>query len=86
MLIAPRGLVTILLFNKIVEKYDIIPFNEAILAWVIIGTNFIMMIGLIASGSNEDDILRINVGDASSSSLDHQPEEGIDYEEFDKEE
>ncbi len=86
MLIAPRGLVTILLFNKIVEKYDVIPFNEAILAWVIIGTNLIMMVGLVASGSSEDDILRINVGDASSSSLDHQPEEGIDYEEFDKDE
>lgn len=72
MLIAPRGLVTILLFNKIVEHYGIVPFNEAILAWVIIGTNIVMMLGLVASGSSEDDILRINVGDASSTELDHK--------------
>jgi len=71
MLIAPRGLVTILLFQKIVEHYNIIPFSEAILAWVIIGTNLIMMIGLIASGSSEDDILRINLNDGSSDELDY---------------
>ncbi|MCB0401124.1 MAG: cation:proton antiporter [Flavobacteriales bacterium] len=72
MLIAPRGLVTILLFNKIVEHNGVAPFSEAILAWVIIGTNLVMMIGLMASGSSEDDILRINVGDASSTELDHK--------------
>jgi Kef-type K+ transport system membrane component KefB len=72
MLIAPRGLVTILLFNKIVEHYDVVPFDEAILAWVIIGTNLVMMLGLIFSGSTEDDILRINVGDAASTELDHK--------------
>ncbi|MDF1672573.1 MAG: hypothetical protein P1U41_03660, partial [Vicingaceae bacterium] len=55
-----------------VEHYNIIPFNEAILAWVIIGTNIVMMLGLISSGSTEDDILRINVGDASSSELDYK--------------
>jgi Kef-type K+ transport system membrane component KefB len=78
MLIAPRGLVTILLFNKIVEHYDIIPFDEAILAWVIIGTNLVMMLGLIFSGSSEEDILRINVGDASSTALDYNPDEEIE--------
>ncbi len=77
MLIAPRGLVTILLFNKIVDHYGIIPFNEAILAWVIIGTNLIMMLGLMASGSSEDDILRINVGDASSTELDYNPDNDV---------
>ena len=71
MLIAPRGLVTILLFQKIVEHYNIIPFSEAILAWVIIGTNLVMMIGLISSGSTEDDILRINATDGSSTDLDY---------------
>jgi NhaP-type Na+/H+ or K+/H+ antiporter len=70
MLIAPRGLVTILLFQKIVEHYHIIPFSEAILAWVIIGTNLVMMIGLISSGSSEEDILRINVTDGSSEEID----------------
>ncbi len=77
MLIAPRGLVTILLFQKIVEHYNIIPFSEAILAWVIIGTNLIMMIGLISSGSTEEDMLRINVGDASSTDLDYDPDNEV---------
>lgn len=70
MLIAPRGLVTILLFQKIVEHYDIIPFSEAILAWVIIGTNLVMMAGLISSGSTEEDTLRINATDGSSEEID----------------
>lgn len=80
MIIAPRGLVTILLFNKIVEHYNFIPFDEAILAWVIIATNLIMMLGLMFSGSSEEDILRINVGDASSSSLDYNPDDEIEKE------
>lgn len=70
MLIAPRGLVTILLFQKIVEHYHIIPFSEAILAWVIIGTNLIMMVGLISSGSTEEDTLRINATDGSNEEID----------------
>jgi Kef-type K+ transport system membrane component KefB len=74
MLIAPRGLVTILLFNKIVEHYDIIPFDEAILAWVIIGTNLVMMMGLIFSGNTEADILRINVEDTPPDNLDYNSE------------
>lgn len=69
MLIAPRGLVTILLFQKIVEHYNVLPFSEAVLAWVIIGTNLVMMFGLIASGSSEDDILRINANDGSSEEI-----------------
>ncbi len=63
MLIAPRGLVTILLFHKIVEHTGIIPFNEGILALVIIGTNLMMMLGLIASGNRESDVLRMNVSE-----------------------
>lgn len=63
MLIAPRGLVTILLFHKIVEYSGIVPFNEGILALVIIGTNLMMMMGLIASGSRESDVLRMNVSE-----------------------
>jgi len=65
MLIAPRGLVTILLFQKIVEHFHVIPFSEGVLAWVIIGTNLVMMFGLISSGNSEEDILRINVNDGS---------------------
>ena len=71
MLIAPRGLVTILLFNKIVEHFGVLPFDEGVLALVIIGTNLIMMLGLIASGNNEDDILRINATDTSSNDIDY---------------
>ncbi len=74
MLIAPRGLVTILLFQKIVEHYQIIPFSEAILAWVIIGTNLVMMFGLISSGSTEEDTLRINAVDGTSGPLGNDEE------------
>lgn len=72
MLIAPRGLVTILLFQKIVEHYNVIPFSEGILAWVIIGTNLIMMIGLVSSGNSEEDLMRKNYMELehSSNSLD----------------
>lgn len=82
MLIAPRGLVTILLFQKIVEKYEFFPFSEAILAWVIIGTNLMMMLGLIMSGSSEEDILRINVGNPESTKLDYQPDIPTDMDEI----
>lgn len=71
MLIAPRGLVTILLFARIVEINGERPFAQGILAWVIIGTNLIMMFGLIASGSTEEDILRINATDGSSTDIDY---------------
>jgi len=78
MLIAPRGLVTILLFQKIVEHYNIIPFDEAILAWVIIGTNIMMMLGLIFSGSTEDDILRINIGEPEMTELDNEEKDSLE--------
>jgi len=75
MLIAPRGLVTILLFNRIIEHTGVAPFDEAILALVIIGTNLMMMIGLITSGSNEDDVVRINPADTSSIDLNYNVDE-----------
>ena len=59
MLIAPRGLVTILLFNKIIEHYGVAPFNEGVLALVIIGTNLVMMLGLISSGGTELDEVKM---------------------------
>ncbi|MBL4592278.1 MAG: hypothetical protein JKX68_00515, partial [Flavobacteriales bacterium] len=61
-------------FQKIVEHYDVVPFSEAILAWVIIGTNLVMMFGLISSGSTEEDILRINATDGSSTDIDYDGE------------
>lgn len=57
-LIAPRGLVTILLFNKVVDYYGKAPFDESVIALVIVGTNLIMMFGLMVSGSEKKDILR----------------------------
>lgn len=57
-LIAPRGLVTILLFYRIPEKYAIPQFQEAILVYVIAGTSILMMIGLVLSGFSEEDTQR----------------------------
>lgn len=84
MLIAPRGLVTILLFHKIIEKMGVVPFDESILALVIIGTNLMMMTGLMMSGSKEEDVLRMNVGELEHNELDHPEyleDEGIDEDE-----
>lgn len=61
MLIAPRGLVTILLFNKLIEHHNIVPFSEGVLALVIIGTNLVMMVAMILSGNREEDIMRKSV-------------------------
>lgn len=69
MLIAPRGLVTILLFNKIIEHYGVVPFDEAILALVIIGSNLMMMVGLMIGDRKEDhDPSEISDGNAPSPS------------------
>ncbi len=61
MLIAPRGLVTILLFQQLKEHHNIVPFSESVLALVIIGTNLMMMIGLMISGNKEEDLMRKNI-------------------------
>ncbi len=46
-LIAPRGLITILLFFAIPEKYEIIEFNSGILLFIIIISSLIMAYSLI---------------------------------------
>ncbi len=46
---APRGLITVLLFFKIPEFYQVEGFKEVI-SFVILGTAFLMMIGLLLSG------------------------------------
>lgn len=46
--LAPRGLITILLFYSIPANYLIEDFNVGILSFVILATGFIMMIALIA--------------------------------------
>ncbi len=46
---APRGLITVLLFFKIPEMYKIHEFGEVI-SFVILGSAFLMMIGLLITG------------------------------------
>jgi Kef-type K+ transport system membrane component KefB len=46
---APRGLITVLLFFKIPEMYQIPLFKE-IISFVILGSAFLMMIGLLLTG------------------------------------
>ncbi|HYF01890.1 MAG TPA: cation:proton antiporter, partial [Patescibacteria group bacterium] len=48
-LLAPRGLITILLYYSIPEGYKIEGFSEGILFFIIITTSIIMMLGLITS-------------------------------------
>ncbi len=49
---APRGLITVLLFFKIPEFYQIPEFKEVI-SFVILGSAFLMMIGLLVSGKKQ---------------------------------
>ena len=61
-MIAPRGLITILLFYGIPEKYQIEAFQEfqGILLFVILFTSMMMAYGLIHSGKNQEPILEVN--------------------------
>ena len=54
--IAPRGLVTILLFYRIPEHLALPNFNTGILFFFIITTSLIMMLGLIFTGVKEEDL------------------------------
>jgi Kef-type K+ transport system membrane component KefB len=51
--IAPRGLVTVLLFYSIPKKYAIESLGEGVLFFIIIITSIIMMLGLIATKSKD---------------------------------
>lgn len=53
----PRGLITILLFYSIPEVYRLSRFNEGILFFTILVTSVIMMIGSIAYGKPETEII-----------------------------
>ncbi len=46
-LLMPRGLITILLFYSIPEKYSIPFFDQGILFYIIIGTSILMTLGLV---------------------------------------
>ncbi len=51
-LLMPRGLITILLFYSIPEKYTIQYFDKGIMFLIIIGTSLLMMLGLILTKSD----------------------------------
>ena len=46
-MIAPRGLITILLYYSIPKEYQIEYFEEGVLFFIIIVTSIVMMIGLL---------------------------------------
>jgi hypothetical protein len=50
--IAPRGLITIILFYSIPPHLTTDKFNEGVLSFVILGSGLIMMFGLIFSKKN----------------------------------
>lgn len=52
--IAPRGLITILLFLSIPENQGISLVNNSLIIQVIIFTALIMMVGLMVQGKNKD--------------------------------
>lgn len=55
-LIAPRGLITVILFYSIPEKFLIPEFNEGLLFFLIIGSSILMMSGLLLAGTEKQDI------------------------------
>jgi len=76
--IAPRGLITILLFFTIPAKYFIYNFNQGILLYIILISSLIMTISLVASkAKNISDVLH-NFDDLHSNiekSLDEGPQD-----------
>ncbi len=51
--IAPRGLITVLLFYAIPENYQNTAFNSGILLFIIIATGLVMTVGLIVASSKK---------------------------------
>jgi cell volume regulation protein A len=56
--IAPRGLITILLFYKIPEAAKVEAFNSGILLFIIIGTSLIMTVAMIMDKRNTGKAIR----------------------------
>lgn len=54
--IAPRGLITILLFYSIPKQYQIVDMNESVLFFVVLLTALLMMIGLLMTRKEVADI------------------------------
>ncbi len=60
--LAPRGLITILLFYKIPEIYQIQDFSVGILSFVIITTGLVMMGALVVTPSSNKDFTIVDIG------------------------
>ncbi len=60
--LAPRGLITILLFYKIPEIYQIQDFSIGILSFVIITTGLVMMGALVVTPSSNRDFTIVDIG------------------------
>ena len=67
--IAPRGLITILLFLSITPEQRFPYLNESVVIQVILFTTFVMMIGLLFEKKGKDEILKL------ASFRKHKPEE-----------
>ena len=82
--VAPRGLITILLFYSIPVEYQIANFSPAILFLIIISSNLIMMYGLIKNGQEPDktpgELQYQEGGDQSeiASVQEHEPPKSLD--------
>jgi NhaP-type Na+/H+ or K+/H+ antiporter len=53
LLVAPRGLITVLLFFSIPEEFQVAEFEPGILLFVIIVSSILMAVGLIKFGDNQ---------------------------------
>ncbi len=63
LLIAPRGLITVLLFFAIPAEYLMDSFDKGILLHTIILTSLVMMVGMLSKGNQEEEVLELNFND-----------------------
>jgi len=79
--LAPRGLITILLFFSIPTAYKIVGLSEGILFFVILGTSIIMMMAIMSSKDSEMEsttFFDVGLGQASDYEIEYET-----YSEFD---
>ncbi len=76
--IAPRGLVTILLFFAIPEEYVVEDFKSGILLFTIIVTSIIMTVSLIKDAQHEEEELTEDMVQSEESSIRSLSDEGSD--------
>lgn len=80
---APRGLITILLFYQIPEKFQIAEFSEGILFFVILVTSLIMMVGMILSKQDLSQLKDMDLGSSpTTDQVKHITDLGVTKEEL----